>query len=89
MRETATSINKLSKEKSFKIDHFIHLRAEICSENLIEELEEFNTQDKVKIVSLMDHTPGQRQFRDISQFKIYLSGKFGLSEPQIEQHFCI
>ena len=86
-RETATSINKLSKEKSFKIDHFIHLRAEICSENLIQELEEFNTQDKVKIVSLMDHTPGQRQFRDISQFKLYLSGKFGLSEPQIEQHF--
>ena len=50
-RETATSINNLSKDKSFKIDHFIHLRAEICSENLIQELEEFNDQDKVKIVS--------------------------------------
>ena len=86
-RETATSINNLSKDKSFKIDHFIHLRAEICSENLIQELEEFNDQDKVKIVSLMDHTPGQRQFRDVSQFKVYLSGKFGLSETQIQQHF--
>ena len=86
-RETATSINNLSKDNSFKINHFIHLRAEICSENLTEEFAEFNLQDNVKIISLMDHTPGQRQFRDLSQFKIYLSGKFGLSENQIEKHF--
>ena len=54
-----------------------------------EGVEEFNTQDKIKIVSLMDHTPGQRQFRDISQFKIYLSGKFGLQNHRLNNTFCI
>ncbi|MEO1614132.1 MAG: alpha-D-ribose 1-methylphosphonate 5-triphosphate diphosphatase, partial [Pseudomonadota bacterium] len=44
-----------------KISHFLHLRAEICSETLMEELDEFGPEDRIGILSMMDHTPGQRQ----------------------------
>jgi len=44
----------------FKISHFLHLRAEIASETLLEELARFTPDDRVGILSLMDHTPGQR-----------------------------
>ena len=58
-----------------KISHFLHLRAETCSETLLEELAEFGAEDRVGILSLMDHTPGQRQFRDIEKYRDYMCGK--------------
>ncbi|MCT4373049.1 alpha-D-ribose 1-methylphosphonate 5-triphosphate diphosphatase [Yangia mangrovi] len=69
-----------------KISHFLHLRAETCSETLLEELAEFGAEDRVGIVSLMDHTPGQRQFRDMGKFKEYVCGKHGLSDEDFAVH---
>jgi alpha-D-ribose 1-methylphosphonate 5-triphosphate diphosphatase len=40
----------------------------------------------VGIVSLMDHTPGQRQFRDISKLKAYVMGKNAITEAQFADH---
>ncbi|MEM6759469.1 MAG: alpha-D-ribose 1-methylphosphonate 5-triphosphate diphosphatase [Pseudomonadota bacterium] len=71
-----------------KISHFLHLRAEICSETLIEELAEFTPQDRVGIVSLMDHTPGQRQFRDMNKMKAYVMGKNNLTEGEFTDHIA-
>jgi alpha-D-ribose 1-methylphosphonate 5-triphosphate diphosphatase len=34
----------------------------------------------------MDHTPGQRQFRDVEKLKAYVMGKQGLSEQEFEEH---
>ncbi|MEL6610312.1 MAG: alpha-D-ribose 1-methylphosphonate 5-triphosphate diphosphatase [Pseudomonadota bacterium] len=70
----------------FKISHFLHLRAEICSETLLEELAAFGPQDRVGIVSLMDHTPGQRQFRDLSALKAYVAKKRGMSDAEFADH---
>lgn len=69
-----------------RISHFLHLRAEVCSETLIDELAEFGESDRVGILSLMDHTPGQRQFRDIAKYKDYVCGKHGLSESHFIEH---
>ena len=34
----------------------------------------------------MDHTPGQRQFRDMTQLRAYVCGKHGLSDHEFEEH---
>ncbi len=86
-RETVTAINTLLSEGSMKISHFIHLRAETCSETLIEELDEFNADDRVNMISLMNHTPGQRQFRDIDKLEKYLSNKHSMTKEQLQEHF--
>lgn len=70
----------------FKISHFLHLRAEICSETLLEELATFGPQDRIGIVSLMDHTPGQRQFRDLTLLKNYVAKKRGMTDAEFEEH---
>lgn len=70
----------------FKISHFLHLRAEICSETLLEELADFAPEDRVGIVSLMDHTPGQRQFRDLTALKRYIAKKRGMNDAEFEEH---
>ena len=85
-RSVANEILDLRRDGALKISHFLHLRAEVCSETLVEELAKFGPEDQIGIVSLMDHTPGQRQFRDISKLKEYYTGKYGLSEADWNDH---
>jgi alpha-D-ribose 1-methylphosphonate 5-triphosphate diphosphatase len=85
-RALADEILGLRAEGALRISHFLHLRAEVCSETLIEELAKFGPEDRVGIVSLMDHTPGARQFRDMSKLKDYYVGKHGISDADWEDH---
>ena len=87
-RATCSDILDLRARNALKISHFIHLRAEICSETLIEELEEFMPEDRIGLVSLMDHSPGQRQFADISQFRAFIGGKYAMSDDHIDRHMA-
>lgn len=77
---------QLREADALKISHFLHLRAEVCSETLVEELDEFGPEDRVGLVSLMDHTPGQRQFRDISKLEAYMKGKHAMDDDTFLQH---
>jgi alpha-D-ribose 1-methylphosphonate 5-triphosphate diphosphatase len=85
-RELADELLAMRAAGALKISHHIHLRAEICSETLIAELAQFGPEDRVGIMSLMDHTPGQRQFADIGQYRTYMMGKHGLSEAVFNEH---
>lgn len=85
-RQLANEILDLRARGTLRISHFLHLRAEVCSETLIDELAKFGPGDNAGIISLMDHTPGQRQFTDISQLRKYVIGKHGLSEDQFIDH---
>ncbi|MCD9149144.1 alpha-D-ribose 1-methylphosphonate 5-triphosphate diphosphatase [Pseudophaeobacter flagellatus] len=85
-RGLATELLDLRSADALKISHFLHLRAEVCSDTLVEELAEFDEADRVGLVSLMDHTPGQRQFRDISKLEAYVKGKHGLDDAGFQAH---
>lgn len=85
-RQVSRELLELRAKNVLKISHFLHLRAEVCSETLVDELAEFGAEDRVGIVSLMDHTPGQRQFRDISKLKTYVASKRGMSDQEFEEH---
>ena len=85
-RALADEILGLREDGALKISHFLHLRAEVCSETLIAELDKFGPGDRIGIVSLMDHTPGARQFRDLSKLKDYYIGKHGISDADWETH---
>lgn len=85
-RGLATELLALRADNALKISHFLHLRAEVCSETLEEEMAEFAEADRVGIVSLMDHTPGQRQFRDLSKLEAYVKGKLSLNDEEFRAH---
>lgn len=84
-REVATDILRMRDEGALRIRHMLHLRAEVCSGTLLDELDSFGPEDRVRLVSLMDHTPGQRQFRDLDKLWEYHSGKYGTSEEDFAQ----
>ncbi|MEM6740269.1 MAG: alpha-D-ribose 1-methylphosphonate 5-triphosphate diphosphatase, partial [Pseudomonadota bacterium] len=85
-RALADELLAMRPTGALKISHHLHLRAEICSETLKEELAQFGPDDRVGIVSIMDHTPGQRQFADIGRYEIYMKGKHGLTDLAFAEH---
>lgn len=85
-RVLANEILDLRARGALRISHYLHLRAEICSETLVDELAKFGPADRIGIVSLMDHTPGERQFRDLTKLKEYVCGKHGLSDDGFVEH---
>lgn len=85
-RALATEIIALHDAGALTISHHLHLRAEICSQDLTDELDSFGPEDRVRLVSLMDHTPGQRQFADAGKLRAYVMGKKGLDAGQFDAY---
>jgi alpha-D-ribose 1-methylphosphonate 5-triphosphate diphosphatase len=87
-RALASELLELRARDMLKISHFLHLRAEICSQTLLQELGEFGAADRVGLVSIMDHTPGQRQFRDLSTLEKYVKKRRNLSDAEFAAHIA-
>lgn len=85
-RQMTDEILAMRQAGLLRISHHIHLRAEICSETLAEEFAEFSPQDRIGIVSMMDHTPGQRQFADLSKFETYVRGKYSFEDQEYRDY---
>jgi alpha-D-ribose 1-methylphosphonate 5-triphosphate diphosphatase len=81
--ELADELARCSEAGYLRADHLTHIRCEIPTPDVIDTLEQFLQGRKVNLISLMDHTPGQRQFRDIEKYFIYYGGKTGKSEDEI------
>jgi alpha-D-ribose 1-methylphosphonate 5-triphosphate diphosphatase len=69
-------------------DHFLHLRCEIPMPDVIETLEQLIGRADLRLMSLMDHTPGQRQFRDEEKLRQYYRGKSGKTDAELDILFA-
>ena len=69
-------------------DHFLHLRCEIPMPDVIETLEQLIGRSDLRLMSLMDHTPGQRQFRDEEKLRQYYRGKSGKTDAELDVLFA-
>ena len=58
-----------------RADHFFHMRCEVSDPCVVEMFEPYAADPLVKLVSVMDHTPGQRQWTDVSKFVQYNKGE--------------
>lgn len=68
----------------FRADHRLHLRCELTDPELADHIAPFATRPLVALASLMDHTPGQRQWRDTEQLKRFMVRE-GLSAPDADK----
>jgi alpha-D-ribose 1-methylphosphonate 5-triphosphate diphosphatase len=73
----AKAITAAREENLLRADHFLHLRCEIPMPSVVEEARELIDRPDIRLMSLMDHTPGQRQFRDEAKLRDYYRGKNG------------
>ena len=58
-----------------RADHLLHMRCEIADAYLLEMFEPYARDPLIRLVSIMDHTPGQRQWTDISKFREHLTDR--------------
>lgn len=69
---------------ALKAEHLLHLRLEIADPNMLELFEPLMIEQSLRLVSLMDHTPGQRQWRDVDQFRNFTLGRDVQSEADFQ-----
>ena len=72
-----------------RADHFLHVRCELPAPNTLELFKPFAGHDLVKMISVMDHTPGQRQWENIEHAWIYFSGKKGWTKQKFEERVAM
>ncbi|MBO3758550.1 alpha-D-ribose 1-methylphosphonate 5-triphosphate diphosphatase [Ciceribacter sp. L1K22] len=86
MREMADAIQSAAREDRLRADHLLHLRCEVSAADVLEHFADFENDPAVRLVSLMDHAPGQRQFQTMEQYTLYYKTKRGLSDEEFA-HF--
>ncbi|MEL7150779.1 MAG: alpha-D-ribose 1-methylphosphonate 5-triphosphate diphosphatase [Pseudomonadota bacterium] len=71
--------------KHTRVDHRIHARFDITFDNAVGVLEKLISEGCVDLVSLMDHTPGQGQYRNLEVHIKNKAAYHGVSETEARQ----
>lgn len=68
----------------FRADHFFHLRCEISHPTVLARVAGVIHDPYVGLASVMDHTPGQRQFTREDKFREYYKGTFQFTDAELD-----
>lgn len=82
--DVLASLDEARQAGVLRADHRIHVRCEVCVDDVIELTEGVMQRYPVSLISLMDHTPGARQFRAMEAWRTYYGGKTGLSKEGLD-----
>ncbi len=69
LAELIAAIRHAGTEGLLKARHLLHLRCELTDPCVLEMLEPHIDNPLVRLISLMDHTPGQRQYRSLDKYR--------------------
>jgi len=84
---TRALIEVIHASHSFEhlIHHRCHARFEIDNPDRVEELAGYLQTNRVHLLSFMDHTPGQGQYRDLEVFKTTVKAYKGIDDEGVER----
>jgi alpha-D-ribose 1-methylphosphonate 5-triphosphate diphosphatase len=85
MRRLADAVEEAQTSGRLRADHFLHLRCEVSAADVMDAFDLFRGDARVRLASLMDHAPGQRQFQTMDQYTLYYKTKRGLSDAAFER----
>ena len=85
-RSLADAVEQAAGAGLLRADHAIHVRCEVSTEDCLDAFGQFAADPHVRLVSVMDHTPGQRQFADVEAFRRYYIGKGRISESEFDAY---
>lgn len=67
---------------ALRAEHLVHLRCELTEPDIVDRLQAHGDDPSVRMVSLMDHSPGDRQFPDPAVWLARHMASTGLSEAE-------
>lgn len=83
----AETIEAAVRGDRLRADHFIHLRCEVSASDVLAGFEAISGNRHVRLASLMDHAPGQRQFVDLETYRTYYQRKMKMTDAEFDI-FC-
>lgn len=87
IRKLADAIEDSVAQDRLRADHFLHLRCEVSAPDCLQAFANFDGDERVKLASLMDHAPGQRQFVNLETYAYYYQRKLKLTDRDFKL-FC-
>lgn len=69
------AVKEAREKRLVRADHFLHLRCELPSKTVFDSFAAYAAGPGVRLVSVMDHTPGQRQWRDLPKWRTFHKDK--------------
>ena len=87
-REGVADLAALEATGLLKAHHLLHLRCELPAPDLMAQLEMHAGNPALRMVSLMDHTPGFGQFGDLARYRRMLR-QDGLNQAAIDEQIAM
>lgn len=85
MEKLSNVIAEAAASDDTRAEHFIHLRCEVSAPDAVEGFERLSRNPRVRLASLMDHAPGQRQFVSYETYRTYYQKKKALSDAEFDR----
>lgn len=79
------ALHDCRERKLMRVEHLLHLRCEVSAPDILQVFERYADDPLVELVSVMDHTPGQRQWRDLFKYRRYAERNGSMRDPEYEQ----
>jgi alpha-D-ribose 1-methylphosphonate 5-triphosphate diphosphatase len=83
-RDGVADLDALADADLLKAEHFLHLRCEVPAHDMLDLFDPVAGHPRVRMVSLMDHSPGVGQYADLDFYRA-LRRRGGLNDAYIEQ----
>lgn len=87
MQKLPAMLNAIAAAESAgltRAEHHLHLRCELCHPDTLSVFRDLVENPLVRLVSVMDHSPGQRQFVLESKYREYYMGKYHLNDETMD-----
>jgi len=75
LNESIGAVKHAQQDGMLRAEHLFHMRCEVADPCVVEMFEPYANEPLVRLVSLMDHTPGQRQWANVDKFVQYYQGE--------------
>jgi alpha-D-ribose 1-methylphosphonate 5-triphosphate diphosphatase len=79
------ALDALDSAEALRSDHMIHVRCELPAPNARTLFAPFARHRRLGLISLMDHTPGQRQWHDLERARVFYTGRKGWTDAQFDE----
>ena len=85
LEKMINAVEETQKRGLNRAEHRLHLCCELPHHTTLPLFEKLVDREPVTLVSLMDHSPGQRQFANREKYREYYQGKYQLSSEQMQR----
>ncbi|MET5960121.1 alpha-D-ribose 1-methylphosphonate 5-triphosphate diphosphatase [Citrobacter amalonaticus] len=86
LEKMINAVEETQKRGVNRAEHRLHLRCELPHHTTLPLFEKLVSREPVTLVSLMDHSPGQRQFANREKYREYYQGKYSLTDEQMTRY---